>query len=136
MELEGIEKVLEELQKVLKKKFEKLDHVDVHVSPKVAHSYRIRTKDIHIADEKGHDKVGIITDEGIFSLIYHAEIDTDQKEAYEKAIQKFESKLPEGYNIESTFDEGEGTLTIKIKKDKKPSEYKEAVGIYTQIFAG
>jgi hypothetical protein len=99
----------------------------VHVSPKVAHSYTIGTKDVHIADEKGFDKVGIISDAGIFSVSYHADIDTNKKEAYEKAIKKLESKFPEGYSVESTFDDDKGTLTIKIKKEKEAAEYKEAV---------
>jgi beta-lactamase regulating signal transducer with metallopeptidase domain len=119
VELEGIEKVLEELQETLKKKFEKFEHVKVHVSPKISHAYTIRTKDIHIADEKGHHAVTITSDKGAVSLIYHADIDTDQKEIYEKAIKKLEDNLPEGYSVESTFDEKEGTLSIKIINEKE-----------------
>jgi len=111
VELEAIEKTLEELQKALEKKYEKSEHVNVSIHRDDSHAYRIKTKDIHIDGEKG-----------AFSLIYHAELDTDQKEAYEKAIKKLEDNLPEGYNVESTFDEGEGTLLIKITKDKEAVE--------------
>ena len=114
VELEAIEKTLEELQKALEKK-------------SYSHAYRIKTKDIHIDGEKDYHAVRIINDKGIFSLIYHAELDTDQKEAYEKAIKKLEDNLPEGYNVESTFDDDKGTLIIKITKDKEAVEYKEAV---------
>ncbi len=117
VELEGIEKILEELKKALEKKFEKSRHYDV----------RIRTKDIHLDHEEGYHAVKITDDKGAFSLIYHAELDSDKKEAYEKAIKKLESNLPEGYDVETTFDEDEGTLLIKITKDKEAVEYKEAV---------
>ncbi len=127
MELEGIEETLEELQKAFEKKYAKSEHVAVSVSPKVSHSYKIRTKDIHIDGEKDYHAVRIINDKGIFSLIYHAELGPDQKKAYEKAIKKLEDNLPEGYNVESTFDDDKGTLIIKITKDKEAVEYKEAV---------
>ena len=97
VELEAIEKTLEELQKALEKKYEKSEHVDVSI-----------TKDVHIDDEKG-----------AFSLIYHAELDIDQKDAYEKAIKKLEGNLPEGCDVESTFDEDAGTVIIKITSDKE-----------------
>jgi len=127
VELEGIEKTLEKLRKALEKKSEKTEHVTVSIKHKDSHSYRVKTKDVHIDGEKGHHAVKIINDKGVFSLIYHAELDIDQKEAYEKAIKKLEGSLPEGYNVETTFDDDKGTLVIKIMKDKEAVEYKEAV---------
>lgn len=105
VELEAIEETLEELQKVLEKKSD-------------SHSYRIKTKDIHIDGEKLHHAVEIGDDMGAFSLIYHAELDTDQKEAYEKAIKKLEGNLPDGYIVEPKFDEEKGTLLLKITSEK------------------
>jgi len=127
VELEAIEKTLEELQKTLEKKYEKLEHVSVSLKNKDSHSFRIKTKDIHLDHEEGHHAIEITDDTGAFSIIYHAELDIDQKEAYEKAIKNLESNLPEGYDVESTFDEEKGTLLIKIKRDKEAVEYKEAV---------
>ena len=128
VELEGIEEILEALQKALEKKHEKSTLVDVHVSPKVSHAYKIRTKDIHLDHAKEYSTVGITDDKGMFTLIYKADIESDQKEAYKRAINKLESKLPEDYSLNSTFDDDEGTLVIKIKKEKKEGEeYKEAV---------
>lgn len=119
VELEGIEKVLEELQKALENKYEKSEHVAVSVKHKDSHSYRIKTKDIHIDGEKLHRAVEITDDKGAFSLIYHAEFDIDLKESYEKAIKKLEGNLPEGCDVESTFDEDAGTVLIKITSDKE-----------------
>ena len=127
VELEAIEKTLEELQKTLEKKYEKLEHVSVSLKNKDSHSFRIKTKDIHLDHEEGHHAIEITDDTGAFSIIYHAELDINQKEAYEKAIKKLEGNLPDGYNVESTFDEEKGTLLIKIKRDKEAVEYKEAV---------
>ncbi len=119
VELEAIEETLEELQKVLEKKYKKSENVAVSIQRNDSHSYRIKTKDIHIDGEKLHRAVEIGDDMGAFSLIYHAELDTDQKEAYEKAIKKLESKLPEGYDLESTFEEEKGTLLIKITSEEE-----------------
>ncbi len=127
VELEGIEKTLEELQKALEKKHEKSKHVNVSIHRDDSHAYRIKTKDIHIDGEKGLHAVKITNDKGAFSLIYHAELDVDQKDAYEKAIKKLEGNLPEGCNLESTFDEEKGTLLIKITEEKDTVEYNEAV---------
>jgi phage pi2 protein 07 len=128
VELEGIEETLGELQIALKNKLEKSEHVVVSVEPKYSLSYKISTKDIHLDHGKKISAIGIMDDEGAFSIIYHAKLDIDQKAEYEKAINKLESNLPETYSLESTFDDDEGTLVIKIKKEKKEGEeYKEAV---------
>jgi beta-lactamase regulating signal transducer with metallopeptidase domain len=126
VELEGIEKTLEELRKALENKSEKTEYVDVSIRHKDSHSYRIKTKDIHIDGEKLHLAVKIGDDKGAFSLIYHAEFDIAQKEAYEKAIKKLEGNLPEGYDLESTFDEEKGTLLLKITSEKEETASKEA----------
>ena len=127
VELEGIEKTLAELKKALEKKYEKSEHVDVNIRHKDSHAYRINTKDVHIDGEKLHRAVKIGDDKGAFSLIYHAELDTDQKEAYKKAVKKLESNLPEGCDLESTFDEEKGTLLIKITSEKEEAASKETV---------
>jgi beta-lactamase regulating signal transducer with metallopeptidase domain len=128
VELDGIEETLKKLQETLKKKFEKSEHVVVSVSPKVSHSYKIRTKDIHLDHKQSTSAIGVMDNEGVFSVIYHAEMYVDQKEEYEKAIKKLESNLPENYSLDSTFDDDEGTLVITIRKEKKEGEeYKEAV---------
>jgi beta-lactamase regulating signal transducer with metallopeptidase domain len=122
VELKAIEEALEELQKALEKKHEKTEHVAVSVQHKDSHSYKIRTKDIHLDHAEGISAVGIMDDKGAFSIIFKAEFATDQKEAYEKAIRKLESNLPEDYSLDSAFDDDEGTLTLKIKKAKKEGE--------------
>jgi beta-lactamase regulating signal transducer with metallopeptidase domain len=128
VEVEGIEITLQKLQETLKKKFDKSDHVVVHVSPKYSHSYKISTKDIHLDHGEKISAIGVMDDEGSFSVIYHGELDIDQKGEYERAIKKLESNLPENYSLDSTFDDDEGTLVIRIKKEKKEGEeYKEAV---------
>jgi hypothetical protein len=119
VELEKIEETLEELQKALEKKYEKSENVSVSIHRDDSHAYRIKTKDIHLDHEEGHQAIEITDDKGAFSLIYHAEFDIDQKEAYEKAIKKLESNLPEGYEVESTIDDDKGTLLIKITSDKE-----------------
>jgi hypothetical protein len=119
VELEAIEETLEELQKVLEKKYKKSENVAVSIQHNDSHSYRVKTKDIHIDGEKLHRAVEIGDDMGAFSLIYHAELDTDQKEAYEKAIKKLEGNLPDGYIVEPKFDEEKGTLLLKITSEKE-----------------
>lgn len=122
IELEGIEETLGKLQIALKNKWEKSEHVVVSVDPKYSHSIRIRTKDIHLDHAKKIGAIGIMDDEGGFSMIYHAKLDIDQKAEYEKAIEKLESNLPENYSLDSTFDDDEGTLVMKIKREKKEGE--------------
>ncbi len=118
-EFEAVEKSLEELQKAFEKKHRKSEHVSVKVKDTGSHLFTIKTKGIPLDHEEGYCAVNIIHDEGILALIYHAKIDTDQKEAYDKAVKNLESKLPEGYNVESTFDADEGTFEIKISKEKE-----------------
>ena len=128
VEIEAIEETLEDLQEALTKRYKIAKHVDVGSEHKYSHSVKIKTKDLHLDHAKEYSTVGIMDDEGVFSIIYHADIATDQKEAYEKAIKKLESNLPEDYSLDSLFDEEKGTLTLKIKKQKKEGEeYKEAV---------
>jgi len=127
VELENIEETLEELQKAFEKKYKKAEHVAVSVQHNDSHSVRIKTKDIHLDHEEGHQAIEITDDEGAFSLIYHAELDIDQKEDYEKAIKKLEGNLPEGYAVESKIDEEEGTLLIKITKEKEAAEATDAI---------
>ncbi|UCE41822.1 MAG: hypothetical protein JSV17_02195 [Candidatus Aminicenantes bacterium] len=128
VELEAIEKSLEELQKAFEKKYKIAKHIDVSTKDKHSHSIRIRTKDIHLDHGEKYKAIGIMDEEGEFSLIYQAELDIGQKEEYEKAIKKLESNLPEGYSLDSTFDDDKGTLIIKITKEKEEGEeYKEAV---------
>ena len=107
------------MQTALEKKYKKSENVAISVHRDDSHSYKIRTKDIHLDHEKGHKAIEITDDTGAFSLIYHTELDIDQKEAHEKAIKKLESNLPEGYNVESTFNNDKGTLNIKVTSDKE-----------------
>jgi len=134
VELEAIEKALEKLRKALEKKYEKSEHVNVSIHRDDSHAYRIKTKDIYLDHEEGHGAVEITDDKGAFSLIYHAELDIDQKEAYEKAIKKLESNLPEGYDVETTFDDDKGTLLIKITKDKEAVESMDTIKKLIQEF--
>jgi beta-lactamase regulating signal transducer with metallopeptidase domain len=119
VDIEAIEKSLEELQKALAAKHKKSEHVHVHVSPKVSHSFKIRTKDVHVDGDKLEHAAKITDDKGMYTIIYTADIDTDQKEAYEKALKKLEGNLPEGFNLDSTFDDNKGTLVIKITTDEE-----------------
>lgn len=126
-ELEGIEESLEKLQKAFKKKYSKSAHVDVRVSPKVSHSFSISTKDIHLDHEGDHNAVTVTDDEGAFYMSYQSDLDIDKKEAYEKAIKKLKDDLPDGYSIESGFDEEEGKLFLKIIREKDAPAAREKI---------
>ena len=98
------------------------------INGRIGPVFLLQLKSSPLSYQLGHSAVGITDDKGMFTLIYKADIETDQREAYEIAINKLESKLPEDYSLDSTFDDDEGTLVIKIKKEKKEGEeYKEAV---------
>jgi beta-lactamase regulating signal transducer with metallopeptidase domain len=127
VDIDAIEKSLEELQKTFEEKHKKSEHVYVHISPKVSHSYKIRTKDVHVDGGKLKHAVKITDDKREYTLIYTADIDTDQKKAYEKAVKKLEGNLPEGFDLESTFDEEKGCLVIKITKDKEAAVEKDTI---------
>ncbi len=119
-----------EQKKEVKKgvKIEEKDKKEQKKELKISHAYKIRSKEIHLDHAEGHSAAAIMDDKGVFTFIYTAEFAIDQKEAFEKAVKKLEDNLPEDYSLDSTFDEGEGTLILKIKKEKKEGEeYKKAV---------
>jgi beta-lactamase regulating signal transducer with metallopeptidase domain/phage pi2 protein 07 len=107
-EIKSIEEALEELQKTLEGKYEKVGNIALSVN----------TKDVHVDHDKISHAVAITDDKNTSFLIYQADLDTDKVEAFKKALKSLEDKLPEGYSVESSIDEDEGKLFLKITKEK------------------
>lgn len=131
------EQALKEMEEMLKKMEKKLEamenktediHLSIHEEPhivKLKHGKQISIKHktetdktendfVYMIKDKGH-LVSFTDEEGGVTLLSHIELEKTQKQAFADAVEEIERKLPEGYAIESEFDEDSGMATIKIK---------------------
>ena len=121
LELARIEKVIAQMNK-------QLDERHAH---DYTYAYRLHTEPLHIemihkgeGEEKkdvyfvGREEnfaVGLVNDEGTFSLYIHGDHEEANKDEYEKVVQRLKERLPEGYEVWTEFDEEKDRFTIKIK---------------------
>ncbi len=127
-------KEMEELLKKMEKKLEAMEpkvkdislslHEEPHVI-KLKHGKAISIKHktgtvetekdwAHMSIDKGHI-VSFVDEEGEITFLSHLELKNIQKQAFDDAVGEIGKKLPQGYAIESEFDEDSGLATIKIK---------------------
>lgn len=81
---------------------------------------------VYITRDKGHI-LSFINEKGEATYLLHMRLEKSQKQAFVDAVQEIEQKLPEGYELESEFDEESGKSTIKIKGGTKSEDNKDIV---------
>lgn len=130
--LKKLEKSLEKLSEELEKKEKKHKKIDVYVEEKPAHviiKHNDKVKKVvgdHIFVHKGEGKLIEVHDkEKGHTLIFKSKLSGQQKEVYTKAMEKLKSRLPEGYKVESEFDNESSIICITIKGDTKKEGSKE-----------
>ena len=80
----------------------------------------------HIFVHKGEGSIIEVHDkEKGYTLIFKSKLSGQQKEVYTKALEKLKSRLPEGYKVESEFDDESSIICITIKGDTKNEGSKE-----------
>jgi beta-lactamase regulating signal transducer with metallopeptidase domain len=81
---------------------------------------------IYITKGKGH-VMAFVNEEGEATFLAHMKLKKAQKQAFADAVEEVKQDLPEGYDIESEFDDESGSATIKIKGSAKIKENKDMV---------
>jgi len=143
------EQALKDMEETLKKLEKKLDAmenkekdiaVSIHEEPqkihlKHGHAISIKHKTdteegegeiVYLNKDKGHVMAFVNEDEDV-TFLAHMTLEKAQKLAFTKAVKDLEKKLPEGYDIESEFDEDSGNASIKIKGSAKNKDNKDVV---------
>jgi len=131
--LNEVEEMLEELSEELKENKAEIKDIalsfhphaedvfvhadaDVFVDVKEGDKMKWVSKENAIIDiEEGEGIAYVTTDEGEFQISMKANFDSKNKNKYEDIIKKLKEEFPEGYTVESVFDEDAGTITINIK---------------------
>ena len=120
-ELERIEKAIGRLNKQLEE----------HNEHGYTYSYRRHTEPLHIemiqqdgselkkgvyiVGKKENVTVGLVDDEGTFTVYFQGDQDEAGKEDYEKVAQGIKERFSEDYEVWSEFDEEHDRFVIKIK---------------------
>ncbi len=143
------EQALKDMEETLKKLEKKLDvmenklkdiTVSIHEEPHrihLKHGHKISIKhktdteegevDVFtINKDKGH-LMTFVNDEGEATFLAHMNLEKAQKQAFTDAVEEIKEDLPEGYDIESEFDDESGKATIKIKGSAKSKDTKDVV---------
>ncbi len=140
--LKDMEETLKTLEKKLKTMENKLKDItlSIHKEPHriaLEHGHKISIK--HKTDtEEGEEDVIYITkgkgqlltfvnDEDEATFLAQMKLDKAQKKAFTNAVEEIKEDLPEGYDIESEFDDESGKATIKIKGSAKSKDTKDVV---------
>ncbi len=143
------EQALKDMEETLKKMEEKIKamennlkeiNLSIHEEPhrlrlKQGHAISIKHKtDIEEGEEDliyiTKDKVQLmafVNEEGEVTFLAHMNLENSQKLAFIEAIEELEQDIPEGYDIESEFDDESGKATIKIKGSAKDQDTKDMV---------
>jgi beta-lactamase regulating signal transducer with metallopeptidase domain len=146
---EDEEQALEEMEETLKKLEKKLEAMeselkDINLSiqekphiVKLKHGNAISIKHktdtdetekhfVYMSKDKGH-LMSFVSEEGEATFLAHMKIDKSQKQDFMHAIEELKQDLPDGYEIESEFDDETGSATIKIKGSAKSEDIKDDV---------
>lgn len=140
--LKEMEKTLKKLEKKLKAMENKVKDItlSIHEEPHriaVEHGHKISFKHktdtgeeevdvIAIGKDKGH-LMSFVNEEGEATFLANMKLEKTQKQAFTDAVKEIKHDLPEGYNIESEFDDESGTATIKIKGSAESKDTKDVV---------
>lgn len=140
--LKEMEEILKKLEKKLKAMENKVKDItlSIHKEPhkiplKHGHTISIKHKTdieegkedvIYITKDKGH-LMSFVNEEGEAAFLAHMKLEKAQKQAFTDAVKEMEQDLPEGYDLESEFDDESGKATIKIKGSAKDKDNKEVV---------
>lgn len=137
--LKEVEEMLKMLSEKLKEKSLELKDIAISVHPKTADVWVHKDDDLYVDLDKGKsikwvakgdvnfdvavdvdvfegEKISFVTtDEGEFQITVRSHFHTDSKAKYDEIIKKLKKELPQGYTLESIFDEKAELLTINIK---------------------
>jgi beta-lactamase regulating signal transducer with metallopeptidase domain len=143
------ELALKEMEETLKKQEKKLNAMEnkvkdialsIHEEPhkshlKYDHAISIKHKTdkeegeekfVYLNKDEGHVMAFVNEDEEV-TFLAHMTLEKAQKQYFADAVKKVEQDLPEGYDIESEFDEDSGKARIKIKGSAKNKDNKDVV---------
>jgi beta-lactamase regulating signal transducer with metallopeptidase domain len=154
------EQALKDMEETLKKLEKKLDAMEdkmknialtIHEEPHKKHldydhaiSFKHKTdpeegeeEHIYITKDAGQ-VMAFVDEEGEATFLAHMKLEKAQKQAFTDAVEEVEQDLPDGYSIESEFDDESGKATIKIKgseinKDKKDVVVKLLKGLKEKL---
>jgi beta-lactamase regulating signal transducer with metallopeptidase domain len=132
--LQELKESLKDLNQELEKEKENLKAIRLKVDePEKSFSVVVPKPDVTLDSsvdvlEKGKDNViTIIDDKGTCTVVFTGKLRENQKEAYERAVEKVKKGLPEGYELESEFHEKSGMIVIKIKGHDTNKDSRELV---------
>lgn len=69
----------------------------------------------------------IVSKDGMFERVYLIDAGEKGREAYERIVARVKKDLPEGFTLESEFDEESGRVTLKISGPGDKETPKEIV---------
>jgi hypothetical protein len=72
-------------------------------------------KDVFYIAEDKDQLMSFVDEQGEVTFLSHMELDKMHKQTFTDAVKDIEKNLPEGYKIESEYDEKSGKATIKVK---------------------
>jgi hypothetical protein len=143
------ELALKEMEETLKKMEKKLDamekklkdvNLSIHEEPHRIHlkhgkaiSIKAKTdtdeanKDfVYVSKDEGH-LMSFVDEEGEVTLLAPMKLEKTNKQAFADAVNDIEMSLPDGYELESEFDDDSGKALIKIKSSAEGKETLHAV---------
>jgi beta-lactamase regulating signal transducer with metallopeptidase domain len=143
------ELALKEMEETLKKLEKKLDAMEnkvkdialtIHKEPQEIHldydqaisfKHKLDTAEgedevVHLTKDKGHI-MAFVDEEGEATFLAHMKLEKAQKQAFTDAVKEVKQDLPEGYHIESEFDDESGKATIKIEGSEKIKDNKDVI---------
>jgi ribulose bisphosphate carboxylase small subunit len=71
--------------------------------------------------------MSFVNEEGEATFLANMKLEKTQKQAFTDAVKEIKQDLPQGYDIESEFDDESGTATIKIKGSTESKDTKDVV---------
>jgi len=132
-ELERIEKVIAKMNERLEER-SKSEHAfsyRIHTAPvhvEVRHKESGEAnKDVYVVLEKENHVVGLLDDEGTFSIYFRGELGEEHKDAFEKVVKRLKEDLPEGYEVTTDYDEDKDSFSIKITGGEEIDETSDLV---------
>ncbi len=142
LELREVEEALADLEKDLEKMSREISTIGVKLEDKPV-VYTIAKKmagaeaaaEVHVdiaeGDLKDTIKV-VVSKDGTFKLYYMVDAGEKGRATYEKIVSRVRKDLPEGFTLESEFDEESGRVTLKISGPSDKETPKELVKKITE----
>jgi hypothetical protein len=81
---------------------------------------------VYVSKDEGH-LMSFVDEEGEVTLLAPMKLEKTNKQAFADAVNDIEMSLPDGYELESEFDDDSGKALIKIKSSAEGKETLHAV---------